>query len=323
MIDVTSHMLNMALDLAKVIQARAVLIYADCLHDFTALTRLDSTVRPILVQKDGAGSECAHELALDTLRVPKIELDRVGRVKIAVITALSQGLLEMGDILICLTGPKESHTVDTIMVVEVGEEFELLTPVKTSEFSQDLQAAIFESLLFLAIELANEGREGKPVGTIFVLGDHEEVLRLSRQLIFNPFEGHPEEKRSIFHPETRETIKELSSIDGAFVISKSGIVIAGGRYLNVASKHEEFPQGWGARHAAAAAITEVTKATAIVISESTGTVTIFKNGKIFMSIEKPTMKGGSTAKKEEVTSGRITAASSKENYSSEVAREGE
>ena len=31
----------------------------------------------------------------------------------------------------------------------------------------------------------------------------------------------------------------------------------------------------------------MTKATAIAISESTGAVTIFKNGKIFMSIEKP------------------------------------
>ena len=214
-------------------------------------------------------------------------MDRVGKVKIAILTALSQGLLYMGDIIICLTGPIQSRHIDTIMVLELGEEFELLTPEGALDFSRNLEFKIFESLLSLTIELAHEGREGKAVGTIFVLGDHENVMCLSRQLIYNPFEGHPEEKRSIFNPETRETIKELSFVDGSFVISEQGVVLAAGRYLNVASKHEEFPQGWGARHAAAAAITEMTKATAIAISESTGAVTIFKNGKIFMSIEKP------------------------------------
>jgi DNA integrity scanning protein DisA with diadenylate cyclase activity len=38
---------------------------------------------------------------------------------------------------------------------------------------------------------------------------------------------------------------------------------------------------------AAAGITSVTEAVAIVISESTGDVRIFKDGAIFMEIEKP------------------------------------
>jgi DNA integrity scanning protein DisA with diadenylate cyclase activity len=38
---------------------------------------------------------------------------------------------------------------------------------------------------------------------------------------------------------------------------------------------------------AAAGITSVTQAIAIVISESTGDVRIFKDGTIFMDIEKP------------------------------------
>ncbi|MBW2648848.1 MAG: DNA integrity scanning protein DisA nucleotide-binding domain protein, partial [Deltaproteobacteria bacterium] len=42
----------------------------------------------------------------------------------------------------------------------------------------------------------------------------------------------------------------------------------------------------GSRHIAAAGITSVTGAIAIAISESTGTVRIFKKGKIFVDIEK-------------------------------------
>ena len=47
-----------------------------------------------------------------------------------------------------------------------------------------------------------------------------------------------------------------------------------------------LPQGLGARHHAAAGITAVTEAIAITVSESTGTVTIFRHGLIVTEIEK-------------------------------------
>ncbi|HVO83182.1 MAG TPA: diadenylate cyclase [Syntrophobacteria bacterium] len=290
MVNITPSMLDLAIQLAAKIQATALLISSECAAELTILGSVQAPIRPILVTKDDEREECSLLENVTVLRAPRIELDRVGRLKIAVITALAEGLIKVGDVLVCLTGPRNTRDVDTVMVLEVGEEFELLNPGKTSEFTKDLPAAIFEALLSLAIELANEGREGRPVGAIFILGDAENVSRLSRQLIYNPFEGHPEEKRSIFNPEARETVKELSSIDGAFLVREDGVVLAAGRHLNVASTHEDFPRGWGARHAAAAAITEVTKATAITISESTGMVSIFKNGKVVTTIERPRVK---------------------------------
>jgi len=290
MVNITPSMLDLAIQLATKIQATALLISSECAAELTVLGSLQAPIRPILVTKDDEREECSLLENITVLRAPRIELDRVGRLKIALITALAEGLIKVGDVLVCLTGPRNTRDVDTVMVLQVGEEFELLNPGKTSDFTKDLPAAIFETLLSLAIELANEGREGKPVGAIFILGDAENVSRLSRQLIYNPFEGHPEEKRSIFNPEARETVKELSSIDGAFLIREDGVVLAAGRHLNVASTREDFPRGWGARHAAAAAITEATKATAITISESTGMVSIFKNGKVVTTIERPRVK---------------------------------
>ncbi len=49
-----------------------------------------------------------------------------------------------------------------------------------------------------------------------------------------------------------------------------------------------LPQGLGARHRAAAGITALTDAIAIVISQSTGEVRVFSGGKIFLEIEKET-----------------------------------
>jgi diadenylate cyclase len=48
-----------------------------------------------------------------------------------------------------------------------------------------------------------------------------------------------------------------------------------------------FRPGRESRHIAAAGITNVTKAVAMVISQSTGNVSVFKNGKLFVTIEKP------------------------------------
>jgi diadenylate cyclase len=84
-----------------------------------------------------------------------------------------------------------------------------------------------------------------------------------------------------------ETIKEFSAIDGAFILKENGVIITAGRYLSAALESKDFPQGLGSRHIAAAGITAITHAIAIVLSESTGNVTVFKNGKIFVRIEKP------------------------------------
>jgi len=99
--------------------------------------------------------------------------------------------------------------------------------------------------------------------------------------------GYREEDRNILNPELKETIKEFSAIDGAFIIKHNGVIITAGRHLSAALESKDFPQGLGSRHIAAAGITAITHAIAIVLSESTGNVTVFKNGKIFVRIEKP------------------------------------
>jgi DNA integrity scanning protein DisA with diadenylate cyclase activity len=74
--------------------------------------------------------------------------------------------------------------MDTIMLVEIGLESQLFSESAITSFPPGIRSEVFESLLAFVLELANQGREGKPVGAIFVLGDHEKVLTLSSQLVF-------------------------------------------------------------------------------------------------------------------------------------------
>ena len=127
--------------------------------------------------------------------------------------------------------------------------------------------------------------EGKPVGALFVVGQHRKVLELSHEQVHDPFRGYARKERLIRSPRVKESVKELAQIDGAFVISADGVVISAGRILDAPASGVTLSKGLGARHWAAAAISKVTKAVAIAVSQSTGTVRIFQNGNVVLRVE--------------------------------------
>jgi diadenylate cyclase len=141
----------------------------------------------------------------------------------------------------------------------------------------------FEPTIELAVEIAREGREGRHIGTLFTFGDSDGVLAHSRPLILDPLAGHSEQSREIRDPNLRGTIKELAQLDGAFVVSDQGIVVAACRYLDAMASDVVLPYGMASRHLAGASVSQVTCALAIVVSESS-MVRVFDNGKIVAEI---------------------------------------
>ncbi|MFQ5425489.1 MAG: DNA integrity scanning protein DisA nucleotide-binding domain protein [Gaiellales bacterium] len=135
-----------------------------------------------------------------------------------------------------------------------------------------------EEVIQLAVEIAREGREGRKIGTLFVVGDVEHVLGHSRPLILDPLYGHPSEVLRVDRPEFRETVKELAQLDGAFVVGDDGAFVSAGRYVGVdLADPEVFITGLGTRHAAGASISRETRATAVVVSQS-AVVRVFGGG---------------------------------------------
>jgi diadenylate cyclase len=141
---------------------------------------------------------------------------------------------------------------------------------------------VIERVLQIAEEIRDEGREGKKVGTLFVIGNPEELEKYTKQLVLNPFKGYLPEERNILSEELKETIKEFAQLDGAFIISKDGIVQSAGTYMDVDTSDVRQYSGWGTRHLAAAAITAKTDSIAVLVSESGGRIKVFRHGKIIM-----------------------------------------
>ncbi len=217
--------------------------------------------------------------------IPPYDYTRIEKIKVAVVAAQSAGLLRDGDTVLALTGPGDDKVMDTLVKVDIGsQDPEEKIRVDTLGLPPEFSTQVVESLIHTAMEIGAEGYEGHPVGTILVIGDSTAVMEKSRQLTLNPFQGISEAERNALDPPIGDAIKTFSALDGAFIIREDGVVLAAGRYLLTMSRDVKLPMGLGARHSAAASISAEAKCIAVTVSQTTGTVRVFKQGEIVLEL---------------------------------------
>ena len=280
----SATILNAAIEVAEALNVSNILVLMEKADRKVLSLRLPKDLNVVFAVTDPELEEALRQKDRAVTLLQYHDLRRTDRIKHALLAALSDKLLRRRDRVVCAIGTDE---LDSISIVSLARESEEQAPLAVLGLSDETSYQIVETVLSLAIELGYEGREGKPLGTMFVIGDAMRVMDASRQLVFNPFRGYPEEERNVLDPFVREGIKEFAMIDGGFVIKNDGTILAAGRYFDVGQAEEEMPQGLGTRHAAAAAITKATQAIAIVVSETNGMVRVLKGGKIVLDIEQP------------------------------------
>jgi DNA integrity scanning protein DisA with diadenylate cyclase activity len=120
---------------------------------------------------------------------------------------------------------------------------------------------------------------------MFVVGDTRKVLTMSRPMNFNPFRGYSAKERDVRHRSVREQIKDIAQMEGAILIRRDGVAVAACMRIEAPDRGFTLSMGLGTRHAAAAAISKSTKAVAVTVSQSSGTVRLFQNGEVVLRIE--------------------------------------
>ena len=179
----------------------------------------------------------------------------------------------------------EAGTADSVSVLRLEEHLGQLTSRDLRNLETKVPLETLKIVVDLAVEIGREGREGKPVGTLFVVGDTRKVLQSSHATGFDPVRGYSRSERKLTDPRVREGIKEIAQLDGAFVVGPDGTVEGAARYIDASAESVSVAKGLGARHWAAAAITRRTKSVAVAVSETNGTVRIFQNGDVVLRIE--------------------------------------
>lgn len=280
-------MLREAVRVASGAACDALMVFGDTFVGGIGRGAFDAKLKTILVTRNPIEpGEGAREFA-ETIQVRSFSNQRMAQLRSAILVALMRGVLKFTDRICCLDGMTGSNQFDTLVVVDIEREFQTLLTGQTSDLlPTDVKPEVLERVLAVATELAVEGREGRPVGCLFVVGDTERVAELSKPLVLNPFFGYKAEERNILNPFMDETVKEFSSIDGAFTIRGDGVVESAGSLIQATDSNYPLPSGLGSRHAAAAAISVATNCIAIVVSSSTSQVTLFRRGVMLPLTEK-------------------------------------
>ncbi|MCX7943611.1 MAG: diadenylate cyclase [Deltaproteobacteria bacterium] len=216
--------------------------------------------------------------------LPPFVFSRQELVKIAMASAITSGFLKPGHKVLCIVSRKANELVDSVILRSVGEGIDENVSYEFLK-NTNIPAQLMEIMLELAVQIGFQGYEGINIGTIFVIGDTDNVMAKSKQIVLNPFQGYSEQDRNLYNPEFRQAIRAFTMLDGAFVVREDGVVLSAGRYLETSDIDIKVPLGLGSRHSAAAAITKMTQSVAIVVSETSGAVRIFKDGQMHLEIQ--------------------------------------
>lgn len=243
------------------------------------ITDRENIAKKILERKkDGIIFATYNKKLYKLLKKQKVEVKKLNslfsginilsQIKYLLLLACADGTIKSTDKVLCFV----SNSIDSIIFFE-GEE--IGATFLKGELIERISANLLESILNFSFEIMKEGKEGRDTGCLIVVGDTDNVMKHSQQLIINPLKGHPSKKRSIFNEKNLETIKNFAKLDGATIINEKGEVVACGRYINIYGGVDEG--GLGCRHLAGISITKTTKAIAIVISSSK-VLRVFKDG---------------------------------------------
>jgi len=277
-------LLSHARRISREVGATAILVAIETHQELAILKHIPRRESFIVAASSPSIVDGAEKIVKRVIRLPWTPLRRDSLVRLGTLIGASSGVLSRDDVVAFLSR-RSGGDLDTITILDIGREFgRFLTT--SGKISAKISPGVLERVLLLASDLGSEGREGKPVGTIFVVGQPRQLMPFCQQLVINPFRGYPPEEKNIFDPTLRETIKEFSWLDGAFIIRGDGQIHSAGTYLRPGKVDLDIPGGFGTRHRAACAITAVADCFSIALSQSSGSVMLFNKGKTVLTLEK-------------------------------------
>jgi len=236
---------------------------------FSPLIIIDPKKEPLLEYLEVLRSEGLYFTTL-LLKLGRISLLNIEKIKL-VLFALFLKQLE-GDIEVVVEGD------DFKAEIVLNPESSVIQRFR--EIIGHIGYELTYNILRILTEVAIEGIEGFRVGTLIIVGNPEEVLKNTIQIIPDPFVSIPKEKRNIKKEENWRGIKEFFKLDGAILVDPDGYIISGGLYVKVDKPiSTKQIRVLGGRRLAAMMITKYTGSIAFGLSTS-GQIFVCKNGEI-------------------------------------------
>ena len=273
--------------LREEVEATAIFVFPEATVDWGKFRKVIGDENIIVASTNVDVLVAAAEEQFPTIRVHLDSNATVyDRISHAIVEAVADDIIPQGCRVLAFYSAIDPSSLDSVSVVNLGEHLDRLSGRDLRQLESRVPLKTLKVVVDLAVDIGWEGREGNPIGTLFVIGDTRKVMAMSRPAGFDPVKGYNRKERSLFDHKVREGVKEVAQLDGAIIVSSEGIVESAARYLESTSTSTlSLSPGLGARHWAAAAISRMTSAVAISVSQSSGTVRIFQNGEVALRVE--------------------------------------
>ena len=280
-------MIQSAVALATERSADAILLLLDGAIDWKRLAEMAKGFdRSVIVAVDASADlESAAEAGLKPVALNKEKAPMLERLQHALLEAAANEFIRTNGEVVAIYSGFQQGRLDSISHLQLDERMRRLTTRDLQMIESRVPLHTLKAVVDLAAQIGREGREGKPVGTLFVVGDTRKVLEHSNDSGVDPFRGYNKSYRNLLDAKVQDDAKEVAQLDGAFVVSSDGVIERSRQMLEVSHEDLTMTKGLGSRHWAAAAITRKTKAISVVVSQSTGTVRLYQDGNLVMRIE--------------------------------------
>jgi len=276
---------DLAAQLAQTVEADALLIVLDGPTDWQKLKEQPLETKLLITSDTESTLEGARQAGLETVLVNMPDAPVFEKLTQAVLEAVADDILVPGAEVIAIYSGFEAGKIDSVSYIHLDEHLGRLTARDLRRLETSVPLDTLKTVVDLAIDIGREGREGKPVGTMFIIGDTRKVLQYCHPAGFDPVRGHKRAERDLHDPREREAVKEIAQLDGAIVVTPDGKVERACQIVDAPHANLTLSKGLGTRHWAAAAVSRVTGAISVVVSETNGTVRLFINGEVMLRIE--------------------------------------
>ena len=276
---------QMALKMRQELGADALLMVLDGPVNWRPLKLAVGDLKLLLAADRPEHLKGAEEMGLETVILDLVNAPVFEKLTQALLQSVADDKLVPSAEVIAIYSGYEPDEIDSISYICLDEHLGRLTSRDLRKLETSVPLETLKLVVDLAVEIGREGREGKPVGTMFVVGDTRRVMTMSQPAGYDPVKGYGRKERDLHDPRVREAVKEVAQLDGAFVVTSDGIVERSCQLLDSPQANLTMSKGLGARHWAGAAVSKHTKAIAVVVSESNGTVRLFQDGEVILRIE--------------------------------------
>jgi len=264
----------------------AMLLLLDGSTDWIKISKLvEDTEKPVIIAVDDPNDlEGAAEAGIAAIALNKEKAPVLERLQEALLEAAADELIRPNGEVVAVYSGFQQGRLDSISYLQLDERMRRFTSRDLQMLESSVPLKTIKAVVDLAVDIGREGREGKAVGTLFVVGDTRKVVEHASDGGVDPYRGYNKSFRNLLDPKVVEDAKELAQLDGAFIVSSDGHIERSRQMLEVSHEDLKMTKGLGSRHWAAAAITRKTKAISVVVSQSTGTVRLYQNGLLILQI---------------------------------------